>query len=360
MDYSKTRELIKKQLIKGSQVFKNKLNIRYENNIINIITDITILGNNIHNTSGHYTKGYIKKKKSGQYRVLYKPSKQLKQVQRKLLNLFYLVFNPAFITTHKRSSYELANEVSRTLLIHQACLTKIFILKCDLSNAYNSTRRSKVKEKISKKKIFDLINVNIYITNLDIYVLVKYISDFLDRFCYIHTESDTKLCPQGFPTSRLIFDIIQHNIQKKFLVSSCINRLKQIDRSLLTFSIKSFRYCDDLLYVFIYKSKLNTLTRDKIKDTFIAWVKRVYRHEGYTINNKKIKYYFTENKFKVPLKWLGVTIRDNNYSTRSIRLSRKLKNRLRMLEYNGKKGNTVHENIAKSINKQIRNVDTAI
>lgn len=259
----------------------------------------------------YYTINEYKiKKNNGKPRNIVAPCKEFIIDNRKVLNFFT---NCEAITKYA-SNYKLGIHTLYNTIEPFSRKIKDFpyILKIDIKNAFESTDLTKVIKLFEK-----ILNIRLYENtgNRELYnFLLEFIFDIQKVIMY------KGKIPQGFPTSKLIFDCIMNKVDWN------INKIYKN-------SISYFRYVDDIA-IFIDNKQNPTY----IKDACLRAINRI----GYSINNKKMQIIDRIKNKKITM-FLGACIHhpndvskeniQNNDTKRKIKIKKRTRNRYRSYKY---------------------------
>ena len=278
-----------------------------------------------------YRKKLIPKSDKKSFRLVFVPNNSYKEflsIYNQLLKFVLPKYN------YNKSSYEIAKEV---FLENQ---TVTAYIRLDIKDAFHSDLPSfyphfLTKYHALKKDSYLLRVLNIYLNKLNSYTSVKHKGKIL-------------YSPQGFPTSKFIFDgRWKRSYLESYIIYTIFFYLKKFTGK--KYKVKLYRYCDDVLVainpISNYENQdiIDNVDK-KLLEGILYQLKRVFKKNNLELNNKKSEVVPPIER----LKWLGVTIRDNN--SKVIKHSYK---ELRALEFQGKQGNIKAAAAAKSIRAQI-------
>ncbi len=206
---------------------------------------ITYIQRLIYNKKNNYNIFYISKK-NGRSRKIEAPLKNLKTLQRNILDLVLFPKWYDFIIHQSCKGFAKGKSI---ILNSSEHVCKKRILKVDLKSFFPSINFEAVKSVFLLKGLNDQC------------------SRFLAEICTLEGH-----LPQGAPTSPIISNIICRNLDKRLFYLS--------QRSRLNYT----RYADDL-----------TFSGDKINKNFYLLVKKIVEDENFKINENKI-YWFTNKR----------------------------------------------------------------
>jgi hypothetical protein len=253
------------------------------------------------------------RKRNGKEREIVSPSLNFKQDNRQLLELLSLIVPTEIKKNNSVSVASVYSGIERKILQYRYLLEKgNYILKLDIKNAFSSTNK-------------DLI-----VKNLIVLCNLEYdIASLIAEACTLNS-----ILPQGFATSRLLYEVCAYNIDIHLqrLIGIC----------------KYFRYVDDIL-IFGHKKGIN---KHNLKQKLYQQLKDLTQYE---LNMDKFRMFTTP---KQEVWFLSACIfhpNDKKINRRKIRINKKIRQKQRSYLYAGiKKGNKESLAIAKALDPLVR------
>ncbi len=233
-----------------------------------------VLDNYVTFADAHYNTFYITKKKKDKKRKIDCPSKELKAIQRWILNKHL----NSFPISARANGFIQGRGIKRNAQHH---LKKSFILIVDIKDFFPS---------ISQKQVFQALQKHLK---------DKEFSIKLSKVC-----TYKKILPQGAPTSPMLSNIVFRDIDDK-ITKFCNSKL----------AIYS-RYADDLVF--------SCDTRSSLTEIYL-YVREVLTQNGFKINESKTK--FLSGKGRIVI--TGININEGRLTVR-----KEIKRNLRSNIYN--------------------------
>lgn len=201
-------------------------------------------------------------KKRGGTRKIYAPSKDLKNIQKKLevaLSTYQkFIFNKHNINPTISHAFEKDKSILTNAQTHR---NKHFVLNIDLENFFESFHFGRVKGFFEKNKYFQLPS--------EVAIIIAQLA------CY------NGHLPQGAPSSPVITNLICNNLDMKLLYIS------------KKYKLNYTRYADDLTFSTNNKGFLNQY------DTFFKELNKIIEKSGFKINNNKTRLQYRDSKQEV-------------------------------------------------------------